>query len=463
MDLIAAYHLLNENRWNFSRTSFYERKAKLQRLKLSIENNREEIKKALYADFKKPYPESELTEIHTVFEEINFAQKNLKKWMKPKSVSTPLVLFGSYSKINYEAKGISLIMSPWNYPFYLVISPLVSAISAGCVTIVRPSEKASATSKIIKKILDEVFSTNEVFVALGDLEVSKQLLELRFDHIFYTGSTTIGKIVMEKASKNLTSVTLELGGKSPVIIDREVDLIDAAKKIVWGKFLNAGQTCVAPDYVFVPKELKENFLQLVSNEIKKFYGETITDRKKSNDFAHIIDERNFDRLVHLCQSEHKLLEDLPSKEDHLYIPPTVLPNINESSLIMKEEIFGPILPIMTYESIDEVISYIRKNEKPLALYLFSKNKLMINKILNETTSGGVAINHVLMHLSNPHLPFGGIGHSGMGGSHGHFGFKAFTHEKAVLIQTPITLSTLYFPPYSTWLSKLAYKLLRYLE
>lgn len=457
------YQKLKENRWKMATTTIGERKAKLKRLKESIVNRRDEIQEALYLDFKKPASEAELTEIHTSLDEINFALRNLRSWIRPKKVGTPITLFGAKSYVYPEAKGVVLIMAPWNYPFYLVISPLISAISAGCVCLLRPSEKAPHTSLIIQKIVSEVFSESEVAVALGDIEVSKQVLELEFDHIFFTGSTTVGKIVMEKAAKHLTSLTLELGGKSPVIIDSEVDLEDAATKIVWGKFLNAGQTCVAPDYIFVPKKLKENFLKLVAEKIKCNYGETINDRKNSPNFARIIDERNFDRLEKYIVGENTLLPDLPSREDSFFMPPTVLTHTSFESKSMEEEIFGPVLPIIEYENLDQVLKHINSKGKPLALYIFSKNKRNTKRLLRETSSGGAVVNNVILHLGNPKLPFGGIGPSGMGGSHGHYGFKAFSHEKAVLMQGPISLIPFYYPPYDTWLSKISYKLLRYLE
>lgn len=462
-ELDVVFKNLTENRWNWALSSLDARRERLLKLKKLIIESRVEIAAAIYQDFKKPIQESELTEIHTSIDEINFALKNIKKWMRPKKVGTPITLMGSYSRIYSEARGVSLIMAPWNYPFYLVISPLVSAISAGCVAIIRPSEKAGATSLIIEKILKSIFNSNEIYTALGDIEVSKKLLDYPFDHIFYTGSTRIGKIVMEKASKHLTSVTLELGGKSPVIIDQSANLEDAVSKIIWGKMVNAGQTCVAPDYVFVPKELNDKFCSLIKIQIEKYYGETSVARKSSPDFARLIDDSSFIRLRQATENTRQILEDTPSFEDNLYFPPTVLFDVLASDPIMQQEIFGPILPILTYENINEVINHIQSNGKPLALYLFSNNKKINEKILRETSSGGVVINHVVCHLGNAHLPFGGVGTSGMGSCHGEYGFKAFSHEKAVLIQGSFTLTKFYFPPYQNIFSKLAFKLLQFLE
>ena len=461
-NLNALFQSLSDNRWPMSQTSAEERKAYLKKLKSAVVLRREEIKAALYADFKKPYAESELTEIHTVIDEINFAVKKLSKWMRPKKVSTPLPLFGSKSFIQYEARGVVLVLAPWNYPFSLLMNPLIAAIAAGNCVIARPSEKTPATALILKKIIEEVFPKNVASVVIGEIDLAEKLLELPFDHIFFTGSTQVGKKVMLAAAKNLTPVTLELGGKSPVIIDREVNLEDAAEKLFWGKFMNGGQTCVAPDYVYVPEELKDKFIELFKAQIEKRFGETSLERLKTEDFARIIDVRAFERLALKIQNEKTLFSDLPQKDER-FIPPTLLTDVSLNSPIMEDEIFGPIMPLLTYKNVETVIEYIQKNPKPLALYVFSKNRKFIKKVLRSTTSGGAAINHVVLHLANPNLPFGGVGHSGLGSYHGHFGFKTFSHERAVLKQGRFTLSNLYFPPYSSTLSKLAFKLLRFLE
>lgn len=461
-ELQALFNSQVLNRWTMSQSSAKERKNYLLKLKSAIVNHREDIAAAMYEDFKKPYPESELTEIHTSIDEINFAVKRLKKWMKPKKVATPLVLFGSSSRIQYEARGVVLVLAPWNYPFSLLINPLVAAIAAGNCVIARPSEKTPATAKIIKKILDEVFPANIVKVVIGEIDLAEKLLQLPFDHIFFTGSTQVGKIVMASAAKNLTTVTLELGGKSPVIVDSEVNLADCAEKLFWGKFMNGGQTCVAPDYIFVPEELKDKFVELFKAQIEKRFGETSLERLTTADFARIIDVKAYERLAHKIKDEKKLHSD-ETQMDQRFIPPTLLTEVQHHSPIMEDEIFGPILPLLTYKNLDTVIDHIRSNPKPLALYIFSQNKKMIKKVLSSTTSGGVGINHVVVHLANPHLPFGGVGHSGMGSYHGEFGFKTFSHERAIMHQGRFTLSNFYFPPYGTTLSKLAFKILRWLE
>jgi len=463
MNLETSFLKLKENRYKLATSSVHERKAKLLRLKAAIHLYRQEIYQALHADFRKAEKETELTEIFPSLHEISFAVKNLKRWMKPKKVKTPLVLFGAHSRILPEARGVVLIMAPWNYPFYLIISPLIAAVAAGNAVMLRPSEKTPQVSLIIKKIMDYTFSEAEVSVALGDIEVSKKILDLPFDHIFYTGSTTVGKIVMEKAAKHLATVTLELGGKSPVIIDSDVDLEDAALKIVWGKFINAGQTCVAPDYVFVPTNLKENFLKRLKEKIEELYGDTISGRKANPDFARLIDEKAYARMLEMLKDEKILLPDLASHDDRLFVPPSVLVDATKDSRAMQEEIFGPILPILTYGHIEEVIDYINQHDKPLALYIFSKNRKNIRRIIQSTTAGGTVVNNVIMHLANPHLPFGGVGASGMGTSHGEHGFLEFSHQRAILYQSPLSLGRFYYPPYDSFISKLAFKILKYLE
>ncbi|MGZ3789371.1 MAG: aldehyde dehydrogenase family protein [Bacteriovorax sp.] len=460
-DLNEIFSLQSKNRWAISKSTAEERRDKLKRLKNEILKRREDIKLALYNDFKKPYAESELTEIHTVLDEINFAIKHLKCWMKPKRVRTPLTLLGGTSQIHYEARGVVLILSPWNYPFALLMNPLVAAIAAGNCIMARPSEKTPHTGMILKEIIEAVFRPSEIALVLGEVDVAEKLLLLPFDHIFFTGSTNVGKKVMMAAAKNLTTVTLELGGKSPVIIDRDVDLESAVSRIAWGKFMNGGQTCVAPDYLFVPDDLKSKFFDLMKKQILKNYGETSIERISSPDFARLIDSGSFKRLSEKIAHEKNVLDD-EHFSDQNYLPPTVFESTLKSP-IMEDEIFGPILPVIPYRNIDEVLAHIQSNPKPLALYIFSKQKKFIRNVLRSTTSGGAVVNHVVLHLANPRLPFGGVGHSGQGSYHGHFGFKAFSHERSVLRQGKFSLISLYFPPYSGALSKLAFKILRLFE
>lgn len=460
-ELPSLFTSLTNNRWNISATSAEVRIEKLKKLKAEIVRRRIDIATSLNLDFKKPFAESELTEIHPALDEINFAIKHLSKWMKPKKVTTPIVLLGSRSELQYEARGVVLILAPWNYPFALLINPLVAAVAAGNCVMARPSEKTPHTGIILKEIIEAVFSSDEVVIVLGEVEVAQKLLELPFDHIFFTGSTNIGKKVMLAAAQHLATVTLELGGKSPVIIDREVDLESAVSKLAWGKFMNGGQTCVAPDYIFVPEELKERFIKLFIEQIKKNFGDNAKARLENPDFSRLVDQGSFKRLCSKIENEKNLLGDTPVSSQN-YFPPTII-ETTLMSPIMEDEIFGPILPVITYKNHEEVIKHIQSGHKPLALYIFSSSNKFIKSILEQTSSGGVSINQVILHLANPHLPFGGVGHSGQGSYHGHFGFKAFSHERSVLIQSRWTLTKFYFPPYSTFLSKMAFKLLRFFE
>lgn len=458
----SLFQAQQNNRWAMSQTTFKERKTLLRALKKEIILRREDIKAALHADFRKPYPESELTEIHTSIDEINFAISHLKKWMKPKRVKTPLVLMGSKSYIKYAAKGVVLVLAPWNYPFQLLINPLVAAIAAGNCVIARPSEKTPATAKILDAIISKVFPANVAVIVHGDIDVAEKLLQLPVDHIFFTGSINVGKKVMQAAAGNLTPVTLELGGKSPVIIDYDVNLEDCVQKVFWGKFMNGGQTCVAPDYVYIHETLKGKFVELFKAEIEKRFGDSGEARLHSKDFARMIDVPAYQRLATKMAGERNLLNDDSIERDR-YIAPTLLTDVRVDSPIMQDEIFGPILPLLTYINVDTVIEYINRNTKPLALYVFTKRNIFIDKVLNNTTSGGVAINHVVLHLANPYLPFGGVRHSGMGNYHGEFGFKTFSHERSVMKQGWFTMSKLYFPPYNTFMSKMAFRILRWLE
>ncbi|MFP5520405.1 MAG: aldehyde dehydrogenase family protein [Bdellovibrionia bacterium] len=442
------------------RSSYQERIALLQKLEEAIEAHVDLFCEALAKDFHKPRFESLLTEIYPLFTEIKHAKKELKKWMRPQKVATPLALFGTSSRIQYQAKGCVLIIAPWNYPLQLAIAPLIPAIAAGNTVVIKPSELAPNTAQAIHQVLKKTFAPNLVEVVLGGINETTELLKLPFDHIFFTGSTQVGKVVMEAAAKNLSSVTLELGGKSPTIILPDCDLKDAAKKITWGKFINAGQTCVAPDYIFVHESQKQNFI----NELKNSFQEKYT--QLDTDLAHIISPRHKARLDKLSAdaeqngAQIQILSANSSGEK--FFAPRVVSGVNQSLQLMKEEIFGPILPIMTYSNIQEAVDFVNKNERPLALYIFGKDKNSINSILESTVSGGACVNDTVIHLANHHLPFGGIGPSGLGSYHGYFGFKAFSHEKAVLIQSSWNKSMqLFYPPYNGFKQKILDLLLKF--
>lgn len=443
-----------------------ERIRQLEKLQDWIKSHLEDIRKGIYADFKKPYPEIDASEIFVVTSEIKHAIKNLESWMKPKKVSTPLPMLGSNSHIQYEPKGTTLIIAPWNYPFNLAIGPLVSALAAGCTAVIKPSELTPHTSALIKRMIEEVFEPELVAVFEGEVEVAQHLLSKPFDHIFFTGSPAVGKIVMKAAAENLTSVTLELGGKSPAIIDSNVDIQDAASKIVWGKYVNCGQTCIAPDYLLVQENVKNELLEAIQNKIIDMYDPKNKGIDQSKDYARIVNDRHLKRL-------NLLLEDASLKgaktaiggevqEAQNYFEPTVLIDVSDEMAVMEEEIFGPILPIMTYSNTTEAIRYINNKPKPLALYIFSNSEEVANTILKQTSSGGAVVNDCVVHFLQNELPFGGVNNSGIGKAHGHFGFLAFSNEKAVLQQrVGFTPSKSLYPPYNFIGKKISQALLKW--
>lgn len=446
------FTLQQANRWNIANTTANQRIEKLNKFKAQIEKYSQEIRDALHKDFRKSPQEVDLTEIMPVISEIKDAVLHLKSWMRPLRVGTPLSLFPSSSQIIYEPKGLILIISPWNYPFHLIGTPLVAAIAAGNCAIIKPSNNTKHTAAITKKILSEIFNENEVAVADSDRDTASALLEKPFDHIFFTGSTSVGTTIMEAAAKNLTSVTLELGGKSPVIVDESVDMDDTTAKVIWGKVLNGGQTCVGVDYVLIHQSKYREFLDSSKAQIKKFYGQTPDDWEKTPDLCRIINDKNYERLEDIVKRSIKQGAKLEIggefKKEERYISPTILSEVTLDMPIMQEEIFGPILPVISYNNLDEAIALIRSKHKPLSLYIFSEKDSTIEKILKNTSSGGVVINGVVAHLGNPELPFGGVNHSGIGNYHGHFGFKAFSHERAVLKVSKLTLLRMLFPPYT---------------
>ncbi|KHD89594.1 MAG: aldehyde dehydrogenase [Bdellovibrio sp. ArHS] len=438
----------------------------LNKLEEAIRSHLAEIIEALAKDFQKPAAETLLSEVYPTLHEIHFAKSQLKKWTRPRTVKTPFLLMGSTSKIHYEPRGVCLIIAPWNYPFQLTLAPLISALAAGNCAILKPSEYTTHTSRLLKKLIDETFAPEYVKLIEGGPETNAALLSLPFDHIFFTGSTRVGKIVMEAASKHLTSVTLELGGKSPTIVDASANLALAAEKIAWGKFLNAGQTCVAPDYILVQNEVLSEFKAELFKHIEGFYGKTPDERRKSPHFARIISTHHTQRLANMLKEAQKdqALVSFGGDVDieNHYIAPTVLEKVDAHNDLMKEEIFGPLLPLVPYKDITEAIHYINEREKPLSLYIYSNSKLNIERVLNETSSGGVCVNDSILHFMNPHMPFGGIGHSGMGSSHGFYGFRNFSHEKAVLTQSWLgRMTRLIYPPYSDWKLKLIRLLLKW--
>jgi aldehyde dehydrogenase (NAD+) len=402
----------------------------LRKLKKAIQINQQKIEDALWKDLHKSPEESYLTEISIVTGEIDNHIKHLKKWAKPKRVSTPLYILPSSSKIIYEPLGLSLIVAPWNYPFQLLFNSLVGSISAGGCSILKPSPDAPEIARVMQDIIEDTYDSNYIAVVQGGRETNTILFNERFDIIFFTGSPNVGKVVMKAASQHLTPVVLELGGKSPCIVDADANINIAARRIAWGKMINAGQTCIAPDYLFAHHSIKDELLDKIAGNIKEMYGDDI---KGSRFYPRIVNQRAIDRLEKLMnQGEIHSGGEIDEKEK--FIAPTIIDNVDPDFLVMQEEIFGPILPVMTFEHIDETIEYINKNEKPLAFYYFGKNK-NAKKVLAKTTSGGACINDTLMHITNHNLPFGGVGNSGMGKYHGQESFMAFSNRRAI-VTTP---------------------------
>jgi aldehyde dehydrogenase (NAD+) len=455
------------NRWRIARTGARERALKLERLAAAIAAGRGEIAAAAYADFRKPVAEVEITEIHPVLAEIRLATRQLESWMRPKRVRTPLLLFGTASEVRYEPRGVVLIMAPWNYAFSLIVAPLVAAIAAGNCAILKPSEKTPATSAFLKRFIAESFDEAEVAVVEGAVDVAEALLELPFDHVFFTGGTRIGRKVMAAASRHLASVTLELGGKSPAIVDETADLRAAAQQVVWGKFINAGQTCLAPDYVLVHASRAVEFVAEAKRALAALYGPSAADRAATPDFCRIVDDAHLERLADLLARSVAAGAVIEAGGEiargERYVAPTILSGVSFDAAVMEEEIFGPILPVIAYTDLDEALASIRPLGKPLTLYIFSRSHGTVEHILASTTAGGTAVNATMTLYGNPHLPFGGVGASGLGSYHGVYGFRALSHERAVLHQRRPSLSRFLFPPYRGTRHVLGRRFLRLLE
>jgi aldehyde dehydrogenase (NAD+) len=411
--------------------SIETRKNNLKKLYEGIQHFEEEIFQALKLDLNKSVHESFTTEVGYVLKEISFQLKHMSSWSKPKRVRTALTHFGSKGKVVPEPYGVTLIIAPWNYPFQLAIAPLVGALAAGNTIVLKPSELTPSVSKVLKRMLDELFPEELVAVVEGGVEESTSLLREPFDYIFFTGSVGVGKVVMEAAAKQLTPLTLELGGKSPCIVHKDAKIEVTAGRIVWGKFLNAGQTCVAPDYMYVHSSVKEKLVEALRHEIIEQYSK---EPLQNENYVRIVSERHFERLCRFLQDGQVVIGG-NYKKDTLHIEPTVLADITWQDAVMEDEIFGPILPIIEYDNIEEVIGTIQQHPKPLALYVFSEDKEVQKKVTSNISYGGGCINDVVYHLATPYLPFGGVGSSGLGGYHGEESFRTFSHYKSILAQS----------------------------
>ncbi len=441
-----------------ARTTASERIAKLRRLHEAMLRYRDEIKAAMWADFHKGTFETDITEIGVVNSEIRYAISHLKGWMRKRRVNTPLTLFGSSSEVRYEPKGVCLILSPWNYPFNLTFAPLISAIAAGNCAILKPSEFTPHSSALMKKIVADLFPPEEFVLVEGDATVAEALTNLPFHHIFFTGSPAVGKRVMAAAAKNLASVTLELGGKSPVIVDETADLDNAAAKIAWLKCMNAGQICIAPDYVLVQDKVHNVLIDKIKQHIEKYLGQTTEARQATPDYCRLVNEGHFDRVKALLDDAvlqgGRVVQGGQSTRSDRFMDPTILTQVPAGARIWEEEIFGPLLPVQTFQTLEEAIQVVNSKPKSLAMYVFSGEKRNIEYMLAETRSGGVSVNDCGVHFFNAELPFGGANNSGIGNCHGEYGFREFSNARGVLHQTRFMPSSNFLlPPYGSRLQK----------
>jgi aldehyde dehydrogenase (NAD+) len=427
--------------------------AQLKKLKRILKTNEDLLYKAIYEDFKKSEFETYTTELSQVYHEINLFINNIKKWSKPKKVATGLVNFPAKSYIIPEPLGVTLVIGAWNYPYYLSLIPALTALAAGNTVVLKPSELPAKTSAVMAKLINNNFSEEYFCVVEGGVEVTTTLLKNRFDKIFFTGSSAVGKIIYEAAAKHLTPVTLELGGKSPAFVLADTDIKMSAKRIIWSKFLNAGQTCVAPDYILVEKSIESKLLKALQKEIEIHYN----NNELTENYLQIINDQNFTRLCEFIDKNKLYFGGNANKEER-FISPTILQNVFFEDDIMKDEIFGPILPVLSFSNLDNAIKEVKERPKPLSFYIYSKNRKQINKLLKEVSFGGGAINDSVMHLTNSNLPFGGVGSSGIGSYHGKFGFNTFSHQKSIL-DKPFWLE----PPikYSRY-SKLKQKIIKWI-
>jgi len=443
-------------RWRVAATSADQRRAKLRALLEALLAHRTEAQAALAADFRKSPEEVDLTELYPVVSEIKDALRHLRQWMKPRKVPTPIGLFGSAGTIVHEPRGVVLIISPWNYPIYLTLGPLVSAIAAGNCAVLKPSELTPHTTAFLRKLVAGLFPEEEVALVEGDATIAQELLALPFDHIFFTGSPAVGKVVMKAAAEHLTSVTLELGGKSPVLVDADADLRRAARKIAWGKGLNGGQTCVAPDYVLVHDRVHDALLAELKQAFTAFYGADAAARQASPDLARIVGSRQVTRIRALLEAPGATVafggEVDPASN---YIGPTLLTDVDPASPIMQEEIFGPLLPILRVPDMDAAVAFVNARPKPLALYVFCGSRRGAESLIARTTAGGSCINDTVLHFAHTGLPTGGVNTSGLGKAHGVHGFEAFSNARGVLRQrTRFSAIQLMYPPYTGFVRRM---------
>ncbi|MFC4639237.1 aldehyde dehydrogenase family protein [Deinococcus hohokamensis] len=465
-ELRALLDRQREWRWRAAQTTAAQRQVILRRLHDGLRQHRAALAAALALDLGKSRAESEITELHPVMEELQHAIRHLPRWMAPRRVPTPLMLAGSHSEVQAQARGVTLILSPWNYPVNLALVPLVASLAAGNTVVLKPSEKAPHVARALRALLESVFEDHLVAVVEGDASVARTLTELPFDHIFFTGSTAVGRQVMAAAAGNLSSVTLELGGKSPALVHESAHLGRSAERLGWGKFLNAGQTCVAPDYVLVPRALQAQFVDNVRRAVTHRFGDAARLRT-GGDYGRIVDAASVRRLEALTrQSVAQGAQIVLGGEfdpEARFISPTIVTGVTPEMPLMGEELFGPVLPVLSYDTLDEALALVRRLDPPLALYLFAEDPAVVRRVQQETTSGGMVVGGTIIHLTNPHLPFGGVGSSGQGAYHGEHGFRTFSHQRAVLTETALSGVRFMYPPYGRPLPRLAAWVLRKLE
>ena len=463
-DLQAAFDAQRRQAPQLALTTAGERIERIRRIQTWIDSNENAIYQALYDDFRKPSAEVMLSELLPLRAEIKHTIGHLKRWMKSQRVPTPMSLIGTRSYLIHEPKGNVLIIAPWNYPFVLTLRPLVSALAAGNVAILKPSKLTPHTSGLIRQMIAELFPADEVLVFEGDAKLSGALLELPFNHIFFTGSPAIGRIVMAAAAKHLASVTLELGGKSPAVVDASADVKQAASQVAWGKWINNGQTCIAPDYLLVHESIKQPFVEALHGALLRMYSPDGKPVETSESYARIVNNRHFNRI-------QGLLNDAMTKgatityggqmnADTHFIEPTVLEQVGDDMQVMQDEIFGPLLPILPYANLDDALRVINKREKPLALYIHSRDQKAVQYILNRTSAGDTVVNDTLLQFGNVELPFGGVNGSGLGKSNGYFGFQAFSNQRGVMQRDFGTLKFVY-PPYTDKVKKLIRFIMKY--
>jgi aldehyde dehydrogenase (NAD+) len=448
----AAFEAQHETALRWRRSTARERIARIRRLRDAMLARREAFYAAFHDDFRKPPAEVEGSELLPVMDEMRHAIGRLNRWMRPRRVGPTLTMIGTSASVRYQPRGRVLIVAPWNYPLSLCFGPLVSALAAGNTAIVKPSEMTPAVSALMGRILADTFPAGEVALFEGGAATAQALLELPFDHIFFTGSPAVGRIVMAAAAKHLASVTLELGGKSPTIVGETADIDATAETLMWGKFLNGGQTCVAPDHVYVHEAVKERFVDACRRVLAARYGATAAERQASADLTRIVNRRHAERLA-------ALLEDATARGAHVaaggevdvqacYVAPTLLERVPAGARVMEEEIFGPLLPLIGFTRLDAVIAELDARPKPLALYVFSRDREEVARLLERTSSGGACVNSCVLQFAHGGLPFGGVNNSGIGAAHGFHGFKAFSHERPVLRSTRLMLVRIFFPPYT---------------